>query len=47
MNSEKYKKYICWGATALIVLLLLAAFVFFVLRWGMVREIVRTVADIL
>lgn len=47
MNSEKYKKYICWGATALIVLLSLAAFVFFVLRWGMVREIVRTVADIL
>lgn len=47
MHNEKYKKYICWGATALIVLLLLAAFVLLTLRWGEMRAMFRTVAGTL
>lgn len=37
MNSEKYRRYINWGVTGLVVVALLIGLVFVVIKWGWVR----------
>ncbi|MEQ2564175.1 AI-2E family transporter [Ventrimonas sp. CLA-AP-H27] len=47
MKNDKYRTYICWGVTALAVLLLLVAAVFVVMRWSMVAALGAKIAHIL
>lgn len=47
MKNDKYRTYICWGVTALSVLLLLVAAVFVVMRWSLVTALAAKVAHIL
>lgn len=47
MKNDKYRTYICWGVTALIVLLLLVAAVFLVMRWSLVAALGAKIAHIL
>ena len=37
MNSEKYRRYINWGVTGLVVVALLIGLVFVVIKWGWAR----------
>ena len=47
MKNDKYRTYICWGVTALTVLLLLVAAVFVVIRWSLVAALGAKIAHIL
>ncbi len=47
MKNNKYSTYICWGLTALTVLLLLVAAVFLVMRWSLVAAMGAKIAHIL
>ena len=47
MKNDKYRTYICWGVTALAVLLLLVAAVFVVMRWSLVAALGAKIAHIL
>ena len=47
MKNDKYRTYICWGVTALTVLLLLVAAVFVVMRWSLVAALGAKIAHIL
>ena len=47
MKNDKYRTYICWGVTALAVLLLLVAAVFVVIRWSLVAALGAKIAHIL
>lgn len=47
MKNDKYRIYICWGVTALAVLLLLVAAVFVVMRWSLVAALGAKIAHIL
>ena len=47
MKNDKYRTYICWGVTALAVLLLLVAAVFVVMRWSLVAALRAKIAHIL
>ena len=47
MKNDKYRTYICWGVTALTVLLLLVAAVFVVMRWSLVAALGTKIAHIL
>lgn len=47
MKNDKYRTYICWGVTALAVLLLLVAAVFLVMRWSLVAALGAKIAHIL
>lgn len=47
MNNEKYRRYINWGLTGLVVLALLVAFVFVMLKWSWVRGAIKTLRGIL
>lgn len=47
MNSEKYRRYINWGVTGLVVVALLIGMVFVVIKWGWVRGALRTLKGIL
>lgn len=47
MKKEKYQRYICWGVTAFIVLALLVALIFLIMKWGRVRIAVRMIVGIL
>lgn len=47
MKNEKYRTYICWGVTALVVLLLLVAAVFVVMRWSLIAQLGAKIAHIL
>ena len=47
MKNEKYRTYICWGVSALVVLLLLVAAVFLVMRWSLVAALGAKIAHIL
>ena len=47
MKNDKYRTYICWGVTALVVLLLLVAAVFVAIRWSLVAALGKKIAKIL
>ena len=47
MKNDKYRTYICWGVTALAVLLPLVAAVFVVMRWSLVAALGAKIAHIL
>lgn len=47
MKKEKYQRYICWGVTAFIVLALLVALIFLIMKWGRVRIAARMIVGIL
>lgn len=47
MKKEKYQRYICWGVTAFIVLALLVALIFLIMKWGRVRIAARMMVGIL
>ena len=47
MKNEKYRTYIYWGVTALVVLLLLVAAIFVVIRWSLVAGLAKKIAKIL
>lgn len=47
MKNEKYRRYICWGVTAFVVLALLVALVFFMINWNRVKTGVRMFLGIL
>ena len=47
MKNDKYRTYIYWGVTALVVLLLLVAAVFVVIRWSLVAALGAKIAHIL
>ncbi len=47
MNSEKYRRYINWGVTGLVVVALLIGLVFVVLKWNWVQGALHTLKGIL
>ncbi len=47
MKNQKYQRYICWGVTAFIVLALLVALIFLIMKWGRVRIATRMIVGIL
>lgn len=47
MNSEKYRRYINWGVTGLVVVALLIGLVFVVIKWGWVRGALNKLQGIL
>lgn len=47
MKNEKYRRYIYWGVTALVVLALLVALIFVVIRWECVAGALKALQGIL
>ncbi len=47
MNSEKYRRYINWGVTGLVVVALLIGLVFVVIKWSWVQGALHTLNGIL
>ena len=47
MKNEKYRRYLYWGVTAFVVLALLVAFIFVVIKWGRVAGALKTLQNIL
>lgn len=47
MERDKYRRYLYWGVTALIVLALLVAFIFVVIKWDRVSASLKTLQGIL
>lgn len=47
MKETKFRNYICWGVTALLVIMLSTAFAFFLSRFGAVKSMIGRIIQIL